>query len=297
MSEALVPAAAEPAVAADGEADVVLPALIVDAGPDAVARFLEFFAGRIWVRVFRNPPGSVLATGGDLVFVDAGGTLYALDAATGYEIWKFRSDRHVPTGVPVTSERREPNGRVGSSLRIGDDVAEPNQRPLQGHARRVRTRQTFDEGELPVGVSELGAANDEPPLPGLQAFQAVHVPPPGLDVPELLKLGRAVLGCPKRLLRRDDVATSGRPAHLVADPVLDASPKVDPQRAGAIRLELVEPYERVVKRVLNEVAGVEGTARPRREPAPHAFPEPGPIALEQGAGRPGAALLGLLEEA
>ena len=47
MSEALVPAAAEPVVVADGEADVVLPALIVDAGPDAVTRFLEFFAGRI----------------------------------------------------------------------------------------------------------------------------------------------------------------------------------------------------------------------------------------------------------
>ena len=47
MSEALVPATAEPVVVADGEADVVLPALIVDAGPDAVARFLEFFAGRI----------------------------------------------------------------------------------------------------------------------------------------------------------------------------------------------------------------------------------------------------------
>ena len=44
MSEALVPAAAEPVVVADGEADIVLPALIVDAGPDAVARFLEFFA-------------------------------------------------------------------------------------------------------------------------------------------------------------------------------------------------------------------------------------------------------------
>ena len=48
MSEALVPAAAaEPVVVADGGADVALPALIVDAGPDAVARFLEFFAGRI----------------------------------------------------------------------------------------------------------------------------------------------------------------------------------------------------------------------------------------------------------
>ena len=47
MSEALVSAAAEPVVVTDGGADVVLPALIVDAGPDAVARFLEFFAGRI----------------------------------------------------------------------------------------------------------------------------------------------------------------------------------------------------------------------------------------------------------
>ena len=47
MSEALVPAAAEPVVVADGKADVVLPALIVDAGPDAVTRFLEFFAARI----------------------------------------------------------------------------------------------------------------------------------------------------------------------------------------------------------------------------------------------------------
>ena len=44
MSEALVPAAAEPVVVADGEADVVLPALIVDAGPDcrpAVPRVLR----------------------------------------------------------------------------------------------------------------------------------------------------------------------------------------------------------------------------------------------------------------
>ena len=47
MSEALVPAAAEPVVVTDRGVDVVLPALIVDAGPDAVARFLEFFAARI----------------------------------------------------------------------------------------------------------------------------------------------------------------------------------------------------------------------------------------------------------
>ena len=40
-------AAAETAVVTGRGADVALPALIVDAGPDAVARFLEFFAGRI----------------------------------------------------------------------------------------------------------------------------------------------------------------------------------------------------------------------------------------------------------
>ena len=47
MSEALVPATAEPVVVEDREGELVLPQVIVDAGPDAVARFLEFFAGRI----------------------------------------------------------------------------------------------------------------------------------------------------------------------------------------------------------------------------------------------------------
>ena len=45
MTEALVPAAAAPATGGGGE--VVLPQVIVDAGPQATARFLEFFAGRI----------------------------------------------------------------------------------------------------------------------------------------------------------------------------------------------------------------------------------------------------------
>ena len=47
MSEALVPATAEPVVVEDREGELVLPQVIVDAGPDAVARFLEFFAARI----------------------------------------------------------------------------------------------------------------------------------------------------------------------------------------------------------------------------------------------------------
>ena len=41
------PASAAPAIAAGGAGEIVLPQVIVDAGPSAVARFLEFFAGRI----------------------------------------------------------------------------------------------------------------------------------------------------------------------------------------------------------------------------------------------------------
>ena len=46
-TEALVPAPAAPAIATSGGAEIVLPQVIVDAGSQATARFLEFFAGRI----------------------------------------------------------------------------------------------------------------------------------------------------------------------------------------------------------------------------------------------------------
>ena len=47
MSEALVPAVTRPPVARAGSAAMALPAVIVDAGPVAVERFLEFFAAQI----------------------------------------------------------------------------------------------------------------------------------------------------------------------------------------------------------------------------------------------------------
>ena len=46
-TEALVRATAEPAIAAGGRGNIVLPQVIVDAGPQATARFREFFAGKI----------------------------------------------------------------------------------------------------------------------------------------------------------------------------------------------------------------------------------------------------------
>ena len=47
MSEALVPAVTRPPIAHTGTASMALPAVIVDAGPVAVERFLEFFAASI----------------------------------------------------------------------------------------------------------------------------------------------------------------------------------------------------------------------------------------------------------
>ena len=47
MSEALVPAVTRPPVARTGTAGMALPAVIVDAGPVAVERFLEFFAAQV----------------------------------------------------------------------------------------------------------------------------------------------------------------------------------------------------------------------------------------------------------
>ena len=46
-TKTLAPSAAEPAIAPSGAGEIVLPQVIVDAGPSAVARFLEFFAGQI----------------------------------------------------------------------------------------------------------------------------------------------------------------------------------------------------------------------------------------------------------
>ena len=47
MNEALVPTVVRPPVARTGTAGMALPAVIVDAGPVAVERFLEFFAAQV----------------------------------------------------------------------------------------------------------------------------------------------------------------------------------------------------------------------------------------------------------
>ena len=106
MSEALVSAAAEPVVVTDRGADVVLPALIVDAGPDAVARFLEFFAGRIANARTRAAYGNV---GQFLAWCEARGL-----GLGGLPAPRRRLHPDPPGSVP-TAPGRDPHAATGSS--------------------------------------------------------------------------------------------------------------------------------------------------------------------------------------
>ena len=85
----------------------------------------------------------------------------------------------------------------------------------------------------------------------------------------------------ERLGRQRDLPTASHLPQLVPDPVLDGAAQVDAQRPGLFRLEAAEPRERVMQRVLDQVAGVDRPARPRRQAAPRPAPQPRPIPSEQ----------------
>ena len=68
---------------------------------------------------------------------------------------------------------------------------------------------------------------------------------------------------------RDVPATSHLP-QLVPDPVLDGAAQIDPQRPGLFRLEAAEPRERVIQRVLDQVAGVDLAPRAQAGRRPRA---------------------------
>ena len=118
-TEALVPAAGEPSVATGGAGEIVLPRVIVDAGPEATARFLEFFAGRIAKRE------------------DAGGVRAGRRAIPG-----------VVRGARPRAARRlpAPRGRLHPDApRVGPHgEAAPGRDP---HARRLARRQPGPPGE------------------------------------------------------------------------------------------------------------------------------------------------------
>ena len=57
---------------------------------------------RVWTQEFPTSAGSVLATGGELVFADSGGVLRAFDARSGDVLWSYHEERRRPTGIPVS---------------------------------------------------------------------------------------------------------------------------------------------------------------------------------------------------
>ena len=57
---------------------------------------------RAWTRKFPSRSGSVLATAGELVFFDTGGSLHAFDARTGDSLWRYELEEHRNGAVPVS---------------------------------------------------------------------------------------------------------------------------------------------------------------------------------------------------
>ena len=157
MSEALVPAAAEPVVVADGEAVVVLPALIVDAGPDAVQRFLEFFAGRIANE--RTRAAYWRAVGQFLAWCEARG----LGLGTVSPLHVAAYIRTHPGSVPTVQAAP---GRDPRALRLARRQPSPPREPGgRGAETEARGHQGLDAGPLAVG-GEAAPRQYRPRHPG-----------------------------------------------------------------------------------------------------------------------------------
>lgn len=153
-----------------------------------------------------------------------------------------------------------------------DGVAQTHQRPAQRHARRVRTRQAFDQSDLPEVVPELGTTHDQPSVTSPQMPQAVQIALPVLIIDQLLMLGRRCVAEHDVLSGRGGVPTPRGAPQLVPDPVLDGPPQAEPHRTGLFRLEMVEPRELLPQRVLDQVVRVDGPAHPLRQPTARPTP-------------------------
>ena len=166
MSEALVPAAAaEPVVVADGGADVVLPALIVDAGPDAVARFLEFFAGRIANARTRAAYGR--AVGQFLAWCEARGL--GLGSVSPLHVAAYI--RTHPGSVPTVKQHL-------AAIRMLCDWLVVNQ--VRGAGAEARRHQGLDAGPDPRRGEEAPRAHrhghaGRPPRPGALLGDALQL--------------------------------------------------------------------------------------------------------------------------
>ena len=86
------------------------------------------------------------------------------------------------------------------------------------------------------------------------------------------------------------------PAHFVADPVEHRLAEIRLHRADVTGLEDVDAAQHLEDGVLDDVVGVEVTARNRRQPTVRPSPEPGQAPLEKGFQRRGISLLRLDDE-
>ena len=57
---------------------------------------------RVWTRELPTRMRSVLATAGNLVLADSGGSLHAFDALSGEQLWRYATEGHRPVGVPMS---------------------------------------------------------------------------------------------------------------------------------------------------------------------------------------------------
>ena len=145
-TEALVPAAAEPAAVTGGGGEIVLPQVIVDAGPAAVARFLEFFAGRIANARTRAAYGQ--AVGQFLGWCEARG-LRLRDVSPLHVAAYIRTH---PGSVPTVKQHLAAIRMLGDWL---DGQPGPPGEPRCGRAgAEARRHQGRDAGPLAVGGEE-----------------------------------------------------------------------------------------------------------------------------------------------
>ena len=191
-TETLAPAAAAQAIAVSGGGKIVLPQVIVDAGPSAVARFLEFFAGRIANARTRAAYGR--AVGQFLGWCEA----RALGLRDVSPLHVAAYIRTHPGSVP---DRQAAPGRDPHARRLARRQPGPPGEPRRGRPRpEARRHEGRDAGPL-AGGGEEAPRVDRHGRPG-------RAPGPGAALRDALQLRageRGSSGCGGR-------TTSGRGA-------------------------------------------------------------------------------------
>ena len=144
---------------------------------------------------------------------------------------------------------------------------------MRGRALASRGR------DLVVTAPQLDAEDDQLAISGCKTAQSGFVPLHGL-LPDgfFERRGRG----------RGQVRVQGPDRRLpclaavqIGEPVGEGPPKVGLQRPGAANLHVVEVADRGNHRLLDNVLGVEHSARPRRDPAGRPSPEPRQVGLDE----------------